>query len=72
MLHLCMIISWQHKGLKRFYETGKISGIQPSHTTRLRIILQRLNAAVLPDDMNTVGMRFHKLSGKLKGFYCPS
>ena len=64
-----MIKSWQHKGLKRFYETGNCVGIQPQHVKRLKIILQRLNAAIKPEDMNTPGMKFHKLSGKLNHYY---
>jgi proteic killer suppression protein len=64
-----MIKSWQHKGLFRFFSSGQVSGIRPEHATRLKIILQRLNAAIRPEDMNTAGMRFHPLVGKLKGFY---
>ena len=26
-----MIKTWQHKGLKDFFETGSLAGIQPSH-----------------------------------------
>lgn len=64
-----MIISWKHKGLKKFFDTGSKSGITASHEKRLKIILQRLNAASQPDDMNTPSMKFHKLQGDLKGFY---
>lgn len=64
-----MIKSWKHKGLKRFFDTGNKSGITASHEKRLKIILQRLNAASSPDDMNTPSMKFHKLAGNLKGFY---
>lgn len=31
--------------------------------------MQRLYAAVKPEDMNTPGMNFHELKGDLKGFY---
>lgn len=64
-----MIKSWKHKGLKRFYETGSTQGIQPKHRIRLTIILQRLDAATAPTDLNLPGMRFHALKGELKGFY---
>ena len=67
-----MIISWKHKGLKSFFETGNKSGIRPDHEKRLKIILQRLNAAIQPEDMNTPGMKFHKLSGLLKSNYSVS
>ena len=64
-----MIKSWKHKGLKLFFETGKTTGIRISHKKKLKIILQRLNAAIKPEDMNTVGMKFHRLSGNLKHHY---
>ncbi|OGT38919.1 MAG: peptidase [Gammaproteobacteria bacterium RIFCSPHIGHO2_12_FULL_38_14] len=64
-----MIKSWKHKGLKKFFDTGNRAGITAAHEKRLKIILQRLNAASSPDDMNTPSMKFHKLVGNLKGFY---
>lgn len=45
--------------MQRFFETGSKAGIKPEHERRLKIILQRLNAAVKPEDMNTPGMKFH-------------
>jgi len=67
-----MIKSWKHKGLKEFFYTGNKKGIMPVHEKRLKIILQRLNAAIQAEDMNTPGMNFHELKGDLKGFYAVS
>lgn len=67
-----MIRSWKHKGLKLFYETGKTSGIQAKHETRLKIILQRLDAAVKPEDLALPGMKFHPLKGNLKDCFSVS
>jgi proteic killer suppression protein len=64
-----MIKTWRHKGLKKFFETGSRAGIIAMHEKKLKIILQRLNAAIKPDDMNTPNMKFHKLIGVLNGFY---
>ncbi len=64
-----MIKSWKHKGLKQFYETGSLKGIQAKHQLRLKIILQRLDAAICSEDLNLPGMRWHELKGKLKNFY---
>ena len=64
-----MIKSWQHKGLKQFYEQGTLKGIQSKHKRRLTIILQRLDAAIQPEDLNLPGMRFHRLQARYKGFY---
>lgn len=67
-----MIKTWKHKGLKKFFETGSKSGIVVSHAKKLKIILQRLSAAIHPEDMHTPGMQFHKLTGHLSGFYSVS
>jgi len=67
-----MIKSWKHKGLKEFFFTGNKKGIMTVHEKRLKIILQRLNAAIQAEDMNTPGMNFHELKGDLKGFYAVS
>lgn len=64
-----MIKSWKHKGLKLFYETGSLKGIQSKHQVRLTIILQRLDAAIKFDDLDLPGMKFHKLKGNRKGYY---
>ena len=67
-----MIKSWQHKGLNAFFISGNKKGIVPDHEKRLKIILQRLSAAIAAKDMNTPGMNFHELKGNLKGFYSVS
>lgn len=64
-----MILSWKHKGLKNFYFTGALSGIIPQHSNRLKLILQLLNAAIKPDNMNLPGLKFHRLGGSLKQYY---
>lgn len=64
-----MIKTWQHKGLKLFYETGSTKGIQAKHQNRLKIILQYLDAAVSPEDLNLPGMRWHHLKGAKQAFY---
>lgn len=64
-----MIKTWKHKGLKKFFESGRTAGIKTEHKFRLKIILQRLNAAIKADDMNLPGMRFHALKGNRKGYY---
>ncbi|MFT3800976.1 MAG: type II toxin-antitoxin system RelE/ParE family toxin [Burkholderiaceae bacterium] len=62
-----MIKSIRHKGLKRFYETGRISGIQASHARRLRLQLAALDSARTIEDMDIPGFRLHPLKGGLKG-----
>lgn len=62
-----MIISFKHKGLRRFYETGSTAGIQAMHAARLRLILRLLDKAIGPDDVNAPGLRLHELKGERKG-----
>jgi toxin HigB-1 len=64
-----MIVSWQHKGLKKFFETESKAGICAEHAKRLKVLLQLLNAAKGAEQMNLPGLDFHKLIGNKKGFY---
>ena len=67
-----MIQNFKHKGLKRFFEQGDASKIQPRHAEKLRLILARLKNAKQPDDMAFPGSGFHALSGNLRSFYAVS
>jgi proteic killer suppression protein len=62
-----MIQSFRHKGLRRFYESGSMSGIQPRHAKRLRMQLAALDTAQTIEDMNIAGFRLHPLKGESKG-----
>lgn len=62
-----MIQSFRHKGLKRFFESGSVAGIQPHHMNRLRMLLAALDTARVIDDLNVPGFRLHELKGKDRG-----
>lgn len=64
-----MIKSWRHKGLKLFYDTGSTAKIQRKHAEKLHDILQALDFATTPEQMNFPGFEFHSLKGNLKNFY---
>ena len=64
-----MIKTWQHKGLKKFYDTGNTSEIISEHASRIMIILQLLDNVASPNQLNLPGFGFHKLRGKFKNFY---
>ena len=64
-----MIASFQHKGLKRFFETGSRADIQPAHSKRLRLQLAALNTAISIDDMDIPGFNLHPLKGQRKGIW---
>lgn len=50
-----MIKTFKHKGLKKFFYEGNLSGIIPNHASKLARILDRLDASVTPQDMNLPG-----------------
>lgn len=67
LLRLEMIKSFRHKGLRRFFDSGSMAGIQASHTKRLRMQLIALNTALIIDDMDLPGFRLHPLKGNQQG-----
>ena len=62
-----MILSFKHRGLEQFFESGTTRGIQANHAKRIRLILARLSAATSPQDMNLPGLVLHELAGQRKG-----
>jgi toxin HigB-1 len=64
-----MIKTFQHKGLKAFFETGSKAGIQAQHAQKLSRVLLRLDIAKTANDVNLPGWRLHTLTGSLTGHY---
>jgi proteic killer suppression protein len=64
-----MIKSFKHKGLKRFFETGSVAGVNPSHRQKLRICLTALDTATILEDMDLPGFRLHPLKGDKQGIW---
>jgi toxin HigB-1 len=64
-----MIRSFRSTALRRFAESGDGSRLSVPNADRVRRILQALNAARRPQDMDIPGYRFHALKGNLKGRY---
>ena len=62
-----MIKSFKHRGLQLFFDTGSKKGIMPDHAAKLARLLDRLDAAVSPGDMNLPAYKLHKLIGKEEG-----
>lgn len=67
-----MIISFRHKGLRLFHQTGNTRGIQPPHAPRLRRQLQFLEGAIVAQDMSVPGWQLHPLKGERSGFWSVS
>lgn len=62
-----MIQTFRHKGLRRFFESGSATGIQPHHANRLRMLLVALDTAQSIEDMDIPGFRLHPLKGAERG-----
>jgi proteic killer suppression protein len=67
-----MILSFRLKGLERFFRKSDYRGIPAQHAARIERLLDRLDAALKPDDMNLPGYRFHPLKGDRRGAYAVS
>ena len=61
--HFSMITSFRHKGLRKYFESGSLAGIQPAHANRLKMQLAALDTAQVIEDMDIPGFRLHPLKG---------
>jgi toxin HigB-1 len=68
-IQCCVIKSFGHKGIQRFFLKGTTVGIQAAHAARLARQLQRLDVARRPQDMNMPGWKLHALKGDRKGYW---
>lgn len=62
-----MIRSFRSKALRRLVEQGDASKLSVPNIRRVETILARLDGAMVPEDLNLPGYRFHGLKGKDKG-----
>jgi proteic killer suppression protein len=58
-----VIKTFRHKGLKELFETGRTSKINKQLQAKTLRILDALNRAKKPQDMNIPGYDFHALKG---------
>ncbi len=64
-----MIKSFQHKGLRVFYETGSTRGIRSDHAKRLARMLPFMDRAVGPDDLDLPGWCLQPLKEEFAGYW---
>ncbi len=64
-----VIKSFKHKGLKQFFETGNVAGINPTHRQKIRMRLTALDTATTIADMDLPGFRLHPLKGDKQGMW---
>jgi toxin HigB-1 len=69
MLHFTMLVSFNHKGLKRLFENDDRKLIRPDLVERVSIVLAYIHAARVIEDINLPTLRLHPLKGELKGFW---
>jgi toxin HigB-1 len=61
-----VIKSFKHKGLERFFRSGDASGVQAHLAPRIGRMLDALDEASAPDEINVPGWFLHRLSGDRK------
>ena len=62
-----MIVSFRSRALKRYWERSEVRRLPSEFVVRIGMILDRLDTAAEPGQMNAPGLRFHALAGNLKG-----
>jgi proteic killer suppression protein len=66
-----VIRTFRHKGLERLFRKSDARGIPADRVKRILRMLDRLDVAERPADMNLPGWQFHSLKGAMKGrFAC--
>lgn len=63
-----MIKSWRHKGLKELFTAGKSAKVRADQQKKCLRLLDALQQAAAPDDMNVPGWHFHGLQGRPKRY----
>ncbi|MGH7814551.1 MAG: type II toxin-antitoxin system RelE/ParE family toxin [Candidatus Binataceae bacterium] len=58
-----MIGGFRHKGLEELYLTGRTRWLGAEYIRKCVRILQLLETAAKPEEMNVAGFRFHSLQG---------
>jgi proteic killer suppression protein len=64
-----VIRSFRNKALRRYAESGDASRLSVPNVRRLARLLNQLQNAARPEDMNLPGYRFHGLKGDRAGTY---
>jgi toxin HigB-1 len=64
-----VIDSFRDKALKRLWNRGDAEGIRPDWRRRVERMLNTLNAAEAPEELDLPGYGFHLLTGDMAGRY---
>ena len=63
-----MIESWRHKGLRELFQSGTSAKVRADQHRKCLRLLDALDQAAMPEDMNLPGWHFHGLQGKPKRY----
>jgi len=62
------IVSFKHKGLRRFFERNESKGLPQDRIKKLRQILMAIDSTETLEELNTMpGWRLHELQGSRSG-----
>ena len=64
-----MILKIKHKGLRGYWEKAETRRLHPDWIGRIDRILNALDQAEVPADMDFPGFRLHQLKGDFVGFF---
>ena len=64
-----MIENFRSRSLKRYWEKNDDRGLRRDWVARIKMILDALNAASRPEDLDVPGLKFHALKGDRPGEY---
>jgi proteic killer suppression protein len=67
-----VIKSFRHKGLARYFEKNDRRGIDARHSSRIKRVIDALDQATSPEQLNIPGWRLHQLTGDRKGTWSVS
>ena len=67
-----MIKRFRHKGLERLFRKGESQGIQAQQISHIIRILDLLDDASAPEQLNIPGLYLHPLKGSRKGEWAMS
>ena len=68
-IHLLVIRTFRHRGLKRLYERGDPSKLRADQAERIALALADIDDARRPLDLDLPRYRLHRLKGDRKGFW---
>lgn len=64
-----MIKNFRHKGLDKFFQHDDRSGLNVQQCDRIGRLLDAIDAAESPEELNIPGWGLHKLTGSKKEFW---